>query len=211
MEIYTATRAKRQQHESGLGKLYPLGFKILHAPPRPRPPVLFIGIQPDGSQADEFAREMHIWPPGFDYDIASFPLATYLRGLFRDDAELFFRCNVTYANFFRAPRDNAKRQADLAWEDVHPATRKDIQSFCAEQLKSIVDVLQPRCIVVMGMDILKRPERIVGTTLSTFANVESELFGIPAIRVREAAPWRQTGGMRAERDAAIRKIATISS
>jgi hypothetical protein len=67
-QIYAATHNQWEARKAGLGPLYELAFKILHAPPCTHPPVLFIGIQPGGDKPDTASGEMFGWPDGLDYE-----------------------------------------------------------------------------------------------------------------------------------------------
>jgi hypothetical protein len=204
--VYAVTRDMRETHKAGLGPLYDLAFKILHAPPRAHPPVLFIGIQPGGSKADPVSREMFTWPDRLDYETGQWPLARYVRRLFSDNLDLLMACNATNANFFRAPRDKIDRENphEPAWQHACPSTRKALEEFCVKQLKIVVGQLRPKAIVVTGMNVLRQSE------LTPQANKEAFLFGVPAIRVWHTAAQGQTTEIRAARDAAIRKIAGLS-
>ena len=109
-QIYVDTLEMREKHKAGLGPLYDFAFKILHAPPRAHPPVLFIGIQPGGDKADTASREMFTWPDKLDYETGDWPLANYIRNLFKDHLDVLRACHVTNANFFRSPRQKGSAE-----------------------------------------------------------------------------------------------------
>jgi hypothetical protein len=124
--------------------------------------------------------------------------------LFKDHLDLLMACNVTNANFFRAPRvrkDN-KKPHQLSWHCACPSTRKDLKYFCGEQLKIIVEQLRPKAIVVTGGVLWQ-------SNLKRRWNEEAALFGVRAIHVMHPSAWGQTEEVRAARDAAIRKIAGL--
>lgn len=66
-----------------------------------------------------------------------------------------------------------------------------------------MEQLQPLAIVVTGMAVLLQ------SGLTKRENVESSLFGVPAIRVWHTAARGQTREIRAARDAAILKMARL--
>jgi hypothetical protein len=204
-QMYAATREMRELHRAGLGPLYDLAFKIMHAPPRRHPPVLFIGIQPGGDKADMASCEMFRWPHRFDYETGGWRLATYIRDLFKDYRDLMMTCNATNANFFRAQPSNKKKPDQLHWRCACVSSRTALEDFCETQLKIIVEQLQPKTIVVTG-DVLRQPN-LWQSKLPAW-NEEGSVFGIRAVRVMHTAA-HLTSEARAARDAAIRKIAGL--
>jgi hypothetical protein len=125
-----------------------------------------------------------------------------MRDLFKDNLDLLRTCNVTNANFFRAPhvKKDPKKPQELAWQCASLPTRQALEEFCLKQVEIIVEQLQPKAIVVTG-DVL-REFRSPKLQLPKPWNEEACLFGVRAIHVMHRAAygvkttWRSAGGTR---------------
>lgn len=131
------------------------GFKILNGPPHPYPPVLFIGYQPGGSTEDCQKYKMRgahkTWPLRIEYQTECWPLATEIRSIFAplpNGNKVLDRCVALNAIFFRAP--------DIqTWNALPSYLRKKVVEFCLPHVKSIVNAVKPRLIIVNGFATAK--------------------------------------------------------
>jgi len=139
-----------------------LGFEILMGPPRHRPQVAFIGYQPgDGAMTIQQARQAGYeqrWPSENEYLTQPYLLARRLRGMFGN--ELLKQCVGLNAIFLRA------QSISIYNSLVSRRDRRVAQAFCLDQVRVLLDVMEPRSVVAIGF-----------STLSLFGGGQADLHG----------------------------------
>ena len=140
------------------------GFKIFNSPPLFQPLVLFVGFQPGGGTADwedERQRETHlVWPKEAEYVTKDWLLARRMRAMFQPDIDLR-ECVGMNAIFLRSPKVKIYKGVLANKRDY-----KTVKEFCLQQVRSIIDLLDPKMIVMIGLD-----------TLRLFSDTEPALWG----------------------------------
>jgi hypothetical protein len=96
---------------------------------------------------DEKPRERFQWPALCEYATESWKLALILRSMFGE--RLLKNCVGTNANFFRSPEW-------ATWHQVPTETREALEQFSQDKLRKLIEILQPRNIVVIGLSTLDR-------------------------------------------------------
>lgn len=106
--IYAETNEIYNLYRQQLGS-NDFGFKILYGPPRLNPPVLFIGDQPGGKNADEKPNERNGWPLHCEFTTETWRLASIMQSMF--DSSFLRNCIGINANFFRSPNSKNVEQS----------------------------------------------------------------------------------------------------
>ncbi len=146
--IYAETARRYARLAPALGSAA-RGYEILYGPPLDEPPILFVGLQPGGteiSQHREHGADLGgSWPQTCEYATAPWPMARHMRRMF---GPALSGCTGTNAIFLRAP--------DLAtWRRTVPVPlRREIAQFCAARVLRMVRAMRPRNIVAIGFDSL---------------------------------------------------------
>jgi hypothetical protein len=136
-----------------------LGYKILYGPPMQSPEVLFIGNQPGGQVADAIAGELRgersRWPDIFEYASEPWRLATAARRVWQ--ADILARSTGLNLCFFRSPSVGA-------WRALPSEVIRRAETFSLERSRTIVDMLRPKAIVVIGLVDFAKLARADGLT-----------------------------------------------
>lgn len=123
-----------------------LGFRVLYGPPVLRAKILFVGFQPGGrlaaAQAGEADGEMMHWPDALDYLSSDWPLARRIRQIW--PKHVLEQSVGTNAIFFRAP-------SLQHWYKLPKPQRKEAEEFCVRILGTLIDAINPRLIIVIGL------------------------------------------------------------
>jgi hypothetical protein len=175
--IYDETRHLYADVVSDLGPAG-LGFRILYGPPIVGAPYLFIGYQPGGKARDAIdglaAGHHNGWPVRSDFATAPWRLASEMRRIW--GTELIDSCPGLNAIFFRSTTMKD-------WRQLPPALRERLEDFSRERVRRIVEVLDPRHLIVIGLgtfNMLTAGDPIVcGATGRILAKC-GELWGRPA-------------------------------
>lgn len=151
------------------------GYKLFNSPPIYRPQVMFVGYQPGGGANDaevEAGLLSHEqWPKVSEYAEADWPLARELRRMFEAHFD-FHQCVGLNAIFLRSPKIKEYRNS------LARSTRRAVRDFCTPCVLKIVDVLEPRKIVVIGFAAL----RLFGS-----ASIDRRSNGIGRVLTRTGA------------------------
>jgi hypothetical protein len=121
-------------------------YRILYGPPFPKPPVLWIGYQPGGDEAEPGER-YDTWSGSVcDYADKDWTLAHAMRRMFPTD---FLAQTVALnAIFLRSP--------DLkTYKGLPEELRNRTFDFCKARLETFVELLDPQLIVVIGFATLR--------------------------------------------------------
>jgi hypothetical protein len=123
-----------------------LGFEVLLGPPHESPPIAFIGYQPSqGKLTAEQARaeeyEDH-WPPVCEYATKNWPLACVMKKMFGE--QLLEKCVGLNAIFVRV------RSIPSYTKEVPASTRALIETFCLDQVKRMVNAIDPMRVIIIG-------------------------------------------------------------
>ena len=166
--IYQETKAFYSEIASDCSNL---GFKILYGPPLIKPPILFIGYQPGGAEEDcarTVANGAHEgWPSKLEYTVNNGQLDRNMCAMF--DTSRLVKCVGLNAIFIRSPNVQRYRKT------VPRSTREKIEAFCLPRVRQIVAMIEPQCIVAIGLG-----------TLDLFCTPTADLFnpkGRPLTRV----------------------------
>lgn len=128
-----------------------LGFEILMGPPRHRPLIAFIGYQPGEwkmSVAEARAGGFETrWPAANTYLVGEWRLAKRLRDMFGND--FISQCIGLNAIFVRA------RSVKEYHRTVSRADRRAVTKFCLEHVRQMLDAMEPRLVVVIGISTLE--------------------------------------------------------
>lgn len=124
-------------------------YKILYNPPLMRPEIMFIGYQPGGTASveGESERELEGWPRECEYAHASYKLAVKALEMFPDVRRE--RCIALNSIFTRYP--NARDFRSVCGRDLYC----EIWNFCRPRMESIVRMLDPKFIVLIGFETAK--------------------------------------------------------
>ena len=177
-EIYRETKAFYDDRAQDLGDA-DCGFKILYGPPVHKPPILFIGYQPGGSQKDKNNSEHLKWPEHCEYAVAQWLLAEKLREVWPQ--EYLAKCTGLNGFFFRA--QNAQ-----TWRRLPLKLRKDLEKFCTEKAHTLIKAIEPRQIVFIGMNTFNQfagsaSKCLKGPNSKRILIREGSFCGIPACGV----------------------------
>lgn len=127
-----------------------LGYKILYGPPKPDTPILFMGFQPGGKSMDaiegQIAGERVSWPDKTEYAVANWDLAINMRKIWGVD--FLHRCTGMNEIFFRSPGKDK-------WRELPLHLRERLAQFSRHHGQLLVQMLNPKFIVVIGMTTSK--------------------------------------------------------
>ncbi len=141
-EIYAETRRLYADRVPPLSEA-DRGFRVLYGPPVVEAPILFLGFQPGGHEAEP---EQHDgWPAVCDYTVATWTLARRLREVF--GADTLARCTGLNRIFFRSP-------SVAIWRKVKADLREELEAFSLARAERIAWALRPQRIVVIGLGTL---------------------------------------------------------
>jgi hypothetical protein len=140
-EVYQETKAFYDNRMLQLGDA-DYGFKILYAPPKQKAPILFIGYQPGGGAKDRNDKEHVEWPNQCEYAVKEWKLAKKMQKVW--GATQLAHCTGLNTFFFRSP-------SDRVWKSVPRPLRKEMEDFCREKVDKLVQALEPRRIVFIGL------------------------------------------------------------
>lgn len=197
-DIYTETKRLRILADPSIG------FEVLLTPPRFRPPIMFVGYQPGNGARDMPVREARErgyedWPQHNDLVCGASKLAKQLRRMF--GCQLLSECVAVNAIFIRW------RSVTEYQRDVPRQTRDEIEVFCRAKVEDMVAAMEPKRLVVVGLDTLDRlgtRPASSGRTLTT----EGWAFGRKVLATMHLSGARITT---AERDLIAQRVLEFSS
>ncbi len=133
------------------------GFKILYGPPKIKPDVLFLGLNPGGNENDaqqgKSAGERDCWTKANEYISKDYRLATHIQKIWhRDQLENSVALNRL---FFRSPNINAWKTNSL-----EQSIRCDAEKFCLDECQKIVKAMEPKSLIIIGLSTLSQKEFI---------------------------------------------------
>lgn len=152
-EIYKKTETFFNQIKDSLGRGFDYrGFKILNTKPAYMPPLFFIGYQPGGS-AEHWKEECRTksyktWPRTNGYAQESWPLAAQVRWMFEMFPKKLEQSVGLNAIFIRAANARCYRKS------LDRNLRACIENFCLTRVGEIIEVINPKRIVVFGFETL---------------------------------------------------------
>jgi hypothetical protein len=150
--VYTKVLDCNAEHLRMIGDENYYGYKILNGPPIANPAILFLGFQPGGCKDDQrrYKQYERAWPAELEYLNGDEVFFEKVRNLFPHDREFLRKCMGMNLIFFRAPNV-------LAWnKQIQRKSRMHLESFCTKHAKTMIDCINPRLIVVVGMATAKR-------------------------------------------------------
>lgn len=174
----TATHAFYREHHAALGNR---GYAVLYGPPKPTPPVLFIGYQPGGRELSEThlrpAPPSDPWPDTLEYATDTYyPLARRLQEIF--GPPLLRECVAVNALFFCSPDVKTWRA------EVPLSVRRSAANLCLPWVERIVAVVAPRLVVAIGLDTLElftRGEMLLANGDGRWLASTGKIAGVRAI------------------------------
>jgi hypothetical protein len=131
------------------------GFKILYGPPVHRTPILFIGLNPGfDPKAGRLKHDIkweQCWPANNLNVTQNWPLAEWLRRCFRQGSAKEWLCfensMQTNLNFFKSTGID---KGALPWSSSSAEVRSDLERFCENKLKQLIEEVKPRTLVSLG-------------------------------------------------------------
>lgn len=156
-QIYAETRSHYLASSVQLGAAA-LGFRILYGPPVLHAQYVFLGFQPGGRQDESNEGQHEGWPDQSWYAHSDAILARRLRYVFGIETIDHSGLNMI---FFRAPNIQA-------WDGIEKKIRSDLEEFCLERVLRIIEALQPRHLVIIGLGTF---ERLTGTKGDTVLQI----------------------------------------
>lgn len=137
-------------------------FSILYGPPVPNPDLMIIGANPGFNPEDLYDDEIRTWPTANEYWMQQWPLAVQLRKMFAAAGAESQLQNAVGTNllFFKS-RSLGKHESGLGWEDNPGPVRRQVEDFCREEVLGLMDALQPKAILALGLSTF---DRIVDST-----------------------------------------------
>ncbi len=131
------------------------GIKVFYSPVRLEPDLMIISYQPGGTEKNYIEEEKDSFEKGEfkmqtfnSYIETDYTMSCKIRSLFDFDNGLYFlnKSVVLPLIFFRAPTINAWRK------DLSKQQRMVMEEFCFSKVKEIVQKLQPKKILILGIE-----------------------------------------------------------
>lgn len=143
-------------------------FSILFGPPVSRPDLLILGANPGFSEADLYDEEVLTWPERNEYATQDWLLARTLRTMFQSIGlqAVLDRSVGTNRLFFKS-KSLGPHKSGLGWADNPPWVRSRLEAYCEAELDKLVQSLEPRAILVLGLSVFDRYVDDPGRTLSS--------------------------------------------
>lgn len=126
------------------------GYRLMFGPALRRPPALFLGYQPGGTERTDDHRRPHFAQPRPAhclYATATWPMARQMRAVF--GAAFLQRCTGLNAILVRSPSVATYRR------EVPVALRRAIRDFCVPRVEAIVAACAPATVVGLGFESLR--------------------------------------------------------
>lgn len=129
-------------------------FSILYGPPIFRPDLLIVGRNPGFDPDDLYDEEIMTWPRANEYTNKQWLLAKKLRKIFDDAGKgsLLARSLGTNQLFFKS-KGIERDESGLGWKDNPLAIRRQIETFCSDELSNLIGFLEPRTILTLGLSV----------------------------------------------------------
>jgi hypothetical protein len=182
LRLYDETRAFKPIADLCLAPGARMGFEILMGPPHKNAPLLFIGYQPgdwvEGPQAARAKGYESSWvTKSCQYAHEQWLLARRMRRMFGLYPGLLERSVGLNAVFVRA------KSIDEYKTQVAPDARRLIEEFCLDKVRTIVELIGPLKIVVIGfstMEVFREPMQTICAIGSRRILGRGRVFGRPA-------------------------------
>jgi hypothetical protein len=131
------------------------GFSTIYAPPRPRPQLFFVGINPGFLAGDSFTPGAP-WPERNEYAFESYKLARVLQSLFRAAGltEVLEASNGCNLNFFKSA--NVGKDQPMDWLHNPPALRKILEHHSRIACDALIDAFQPSFLMMLGIGLFEQ-------------------------------------------------------
>ncbi|MEO1034997.1 MAG: hypothetical protein AAFX44_05485 [Pseudomonadota bacterium] len=153
-------------------------FGILYGPPSFRPDLLIVGRNPGFNPDDLFDEEVVTWPSENEYIRKHWPLAKKLRMVFDDAGKGSLLANSLGTNklFFKS-KSIAREKSGLGWQDNPLAIRQRLEGFCSKELTNLIDFLEPKTVLALGLSVFDEMADSTDRDLLSFKNRRLARFG----------------------------------
>jgi len=126
----------------------------LYGPPIFRPDLLIVGRNPGFNADDLYDDEIRTWPLKNEYTNRHWPLAKKIRSIFSDAGlETLLDSSLGTNQLFFKSKVIGRHQTGLGWGDNPINVRKKLEAYCARELASLVQFLEPRTILTLGLSV----------------------------------------------------------
>ncbi|MFD1612768.1 hypothetical protein ACFSCW_13250 [Sphingomonas tabacisoli] len=162
------------------------GFSILSGPPAHRPPLLVIGANP-GFGANDHGPDVEIcWPTTSYIGSATWPLAGKLRYIFERAGKGGLLDHALQTNFLFFKSSSLKKESRYRWFNLPGHLRSKLEGICAAELFELISMIEPRLILVLGLDPFDTYATGVDTVLRDRNGkrrllVKGYIAGLPAV------------------------------
>lgn len=182
------------------------GYSLFGSPPRYQADLVIIGENP-GFGKDDIGRGPHIqesWPELSYADGERWALKKRLADLFEEaDLTPIFR-EAVLTNFLFFASGSHSRDGDLRWMRIPRSVRSPLEKFCLDELQSLLKVMQPKQIMILGMSAFSKRVRYQSLGLlardgKRWLIGTGTLWGVPAFGIMHptGAHWAAEDRMRA--------------
>ena len=156
-DLYNRTRTLWRSLE-GQYPTWECRFSILYGPPILRPDLLILGSNPGFDPDDLYPEEILTWPKDNEYTTQDWPLARRLRSIFAsaDLDYLLERSLGTNLIFFKSKCLGRHKETGLGWADNPLEIRRQLETYCAQEVGNLVEALEPKAVLVLGLAVFDK-------------------------------------------------------
>lgn len=166
------------------------GFKIFYSPPIKNPKLMIISYQPGGNYINfanedkSFFEKGNFKIEGNAYIDTNHKMAKEVRKLFnfKNGQDILKQSVILPLIFFRSP-------SITEWKNIKPKEiRKDMEQYSLSKMKEVIDVINPKNILVIGFETYSELRDLLG-------NVQNEVIGFACDGKRKLSVISELNGI----------------
>ena len=162
------------------------GFKVFYSPVRKHPRVMIISRNPGGNEESfrredlgRFERGDFSVPKVHEYVERKYRIAKKMRKLFEGQERMLDNSIAFTVLFFRS------KDMRLWRKKIDRQTRKEMENFCYEKVREIMEKIRPKILLVIGVETYRKlKEHVLGKV-----DNEKSINGKNGRRISITARW----------------------